>query len=155
MANSTLTEKRLKMHTPPDDICLNKAAIIERSLRRIQEEFRMDPNLANFTHIDAMTLNIERGCQAAIDMAMHIVATKHLGMPQTSADAFRLLQKANLLTSDITKEMVSMTGFRNIAIHEYQELDLAILKYIAEKGCCSLVVFCSELGLKINSAAVE
>jgi uncharacterized protein YutE (UPF0331/DUF86 family) len=138
------------MHIPPDDVCLNKAAIIERALRRIQEEFSMDPGLVNYTHIDAMTLNIERACQAAIDMAMHIVAKKHLGMPQTSADAFRLLKKANILSAEVTKDMVSMTGFRNVAIHEYQELDLAILKYIAEKGWHSLVSYCSELGLKIN-----
>ena len=138
------------MHIPPDDVCLNKAAIIERALRRIQEEFAMDPCLVNYTHIDAMTLNIERACQAAIDMSMHIVAKQHLGMPQTSADAFRLLKKANILSAEITKEMVSMTGFRNVAIHEYQELDLAILKYIAEKGWRSLVSYCSEIGLKIN-----
>ena len=35
-------------------------------------------------------------------------------------------------------------------IHEYPELDLAILKYIAEKGWRSLVSFCAELGLNIN-----
>ena len=138
------------MHIHPDDVCLNKAAVIERALRRVQEEFQKDPNLVNYTHIDAMTLNIERACQAAIDMGMHIVATKHLGMPQNSADAFRLLLKAGILSDSVAREMVGMTGFRNIAIHEYQELDLAILRYIAEKGWNSLVSYCSELGLNIN-----
>lgn len=113
------------MHIQLDDICFNKAAIIERSIRRIREEIAYDPKLANYTHIDAMTLNIERACQAAIDMAMHVVAKHHLGMPQTIADAFRLLLKEGILTEKISLDMVSMTGFRNIAIHEYQVLDLA------------------------------
>lgn len=56
------------MPTPPDDILLNKAAIIERCIRRIQEEYHACPDLDNHTHVDALTLNIERACQAAINM---------------------------------------------------------------------------------------
>ena len=48
------------MATPPDDILLNKAAIIERCIRRLGEEARACPGYDNFTHIDALTLNIER-----------------------------------------------------------------------------------------------
>jgi uncharacterized protein YutE (UPF0331/DUF86 family) len=62
------------MPIEPDDLCRNKAAIIERSLRRMKEEFAADPELVNYTHIDAMTLNIERACQAAIDLALHLIA---------------------------------------------------------------------------------
>jgi uncharacterized protein YutE (UPF0331/DUF86 family) len=43
-----------------------------------------------------------------------------------------------------------MTGFRNIAIHEYQELDLAILGHIAKQGWNSFESYCSELGLTIK-----
>jgi uncharacterized protein YutE (UPF0331/DUF86 family) len=87
------------MSTPPDDILLNKAAVIERCIRRIAEEYRACPDLDKFTHVDAMTLNIERACQAAIDMAMHLVASHHLGVPQSSGDAFSILQKAGLLSA--------------------------------------------------------
>ena len=54
------------MPIKPDDVIYNKAAIIERSLRRMKEEYSADPDLTNYTHIDAMILNIERACQAAI-----------------------------------------------------------------------------------------
>ncbi|MBU3665896.1 MAG: hypothetical protein FGM15_08505 [Chthoniobacterales bacterium] len=54
------------MPTPPDDILLNKAAIIERCIRRLGEEARACPDYDDFTHVDALTLNIERACQAAI-----------------------------------------------------------------------------------------
>ncbi|MCK5736181.1 MAG: hypothetical protein KAH21_06855, partial [Spirochaetaceae bacterium] len=70
------------MPIKPDNIVLNKGAIIERSLKRMREEFLINPTLDNFTHIDAMILNIERACQAAIDMAQHLVALNHYGMPQ-------------------------------------------------------------------------
>jgi len=60
------------MPTPPDDVLLNKAAIIERCIRRIREEHAACPALDDSTRVDALTLNIERACQAAIDMAMHL-----------------------------------------------------------------------------------
>ncbi len=76
-----------------EDVLLNKAAIIERCLRRIREEYTLCPRLNNYTHIDAITLNLERACQAAIDMAMHLLASEHLGIPQSSAHAFDLLYR--------------------------------------------------------------
>lgn len=137
------------MNIEPDNVVFNKAAIIERSLKRMKEEYSLNPNLDNYTHIDAMILNIERACQAAIDLAGHIVAVNHFGIPQNSGDSFNLLKKSGVITSDLTKSMVSMTGFRNIAIHEYQELELDILKIIVEKEYKSLVSFCRALGVKI------
>ena len=72
----------------PHSVLLNKAAIIERSLKRMKAEYQSDPTLTNFTHVDAMILNIERACQAAIDAAQHIVAQHRLGIPQNSAESF-------------------------------------------------------------------
>ena len=132
-----------------DDILFNKAAIIERCIRRIHEERQASPDLGNYTHVDAMTLNVERACQAAIDIAMHIVAKQHLGMPQSSAEAFDLLAKANIIDSALCRSMRNMTGFRNVAIHQYEELDLDVLKHIAETGYRDFITFCSSLGLKI------
>ncbi|AEJ20414.1 type VII toxin-antitoxin system HepT family RNase toxin [Gracilinema caldarium] len=133
-----------------DDVMLNKAAIIERSIRRALEEFQQDPTLTKFTHIDALTLNIERACQAAIDLAIHICSVSHLGIPQTSADAFRILEKSQILSKETAKAMVAMVGFRNVAIHEYQQMDMAVLRSIAEEGWKSLVHYVAELGMVIR-----
>ncbi len=138
------------MPIKPDDVIYNKAAIIERSLKRMKEEYTSDPDLVNQTHVDAMILNIERACQAAIDMAMHIVSITHSGIPQTSAEAFILLSKNNLCSNSTAKSMVALTGFRKIAIHEYQKIDLAILKSIAEKEWKGLVEFCKEMGVVVK-----
>ena len=138
------------MPTPPDDVLINKAAIIERCIRRIKAEYAAAPQLDNPTHADALTLNIERACQAAIDMAMHLVAKHHLGIPQSSSDSFALLEKASLIGTDLCHSLRAMTGFRNVAIHEYQELDMDILHYIARHGFMDFIKLCSALGLKIK-----
>lgn len=132
-----------------DDVMLNKGAIIERCIRRIGEEFRADPELKSSTHADALVLNIERACQAAIDMAMHGVAVNHLGVPQTSADAFVLLEKAGQIDIRLMRAMMGMTGFRNVAIHEYQDLDHAVVRWIAESGVNDLKEFCRIMGIAI------
>lgn len=137
------------MHIELDNVCFNKASIIERSLKRVREEFLKDKELSNFTYIDALILNLQRACQAAIDLANHIVAAKHLGIPQSSSDAFQILNRSSIISEDIVKSMVSMTGFRNIAIHEYQEINQDILKIIVTSEYKSLIEFCKQLGLKI------
>lgn len=135
-----------------DNVLINKAAIIERSLKRMREEYRADPSLSNYTHIDAMILNIERACQAAIDAAQHIVVTRRLGSPQTSAEAFILLEKADVLSPAIARSMIAITGFRNIAVHEYQILDMSVLHAIAGKRYQSLVEFCRAVGVRVETS---
>jgi uncharacterized protein YutE (UPF0331/DUF86 family) len=107
----------------PDDVSLNKAAIMERCIRRMREEYDADRSLSNPTHLDALVLNIERACQAAIDLAMHVVAKDHLGMPQSSAEAFSLLKAAGRIDDTLASRLSGMTGFRNIAIHQYQDIE--------------------------------
>jgi uncharacterized protein YutE (UPF0331/DUF86 family) len=137
-----------------DDIVWNKAAIIERCIRRMHEEYRADPDLKDYTHVDALTLNIERACQAAIDLAMHVVAKQRLGVPQSSGDAFFFLEKAGIISTQLRQSLVAMTGFRNIAIHQYQVLDNSVLHYIVDKGYQDLIAFGSALGAKIQDRRV-
>lgn len=135
---------------PPNDVILNKAAIIERCIRRIQEEYTADPGLADPTHLDALTLNIERACQAAIDLAMHVVAQHHLGVPQSSAEAFVLMEKAQMLDHKLSRSLCGMTGFRNVAIHEYQQMDKTVLHWIAREGWKEWVMLCRSIAIRIE-----
>jgi uncharacterized protein YutE (UPF0331/DUF86 family) len=114
-----------------DDVAINKAAIVRRCLGRIEEEFQGDvARLDNFTIQDAIILNLLRACEACIDVAMHRVAAGRLGIPQTSREAFDLLEQAGSLSAGTTKAMKNMVGFRNIAVHSYQQLQRPILEAI-------------------------
>lgn len=116
------------------DVILNKVSIIERCIQRIHEEYADTPeNLQNYTKQDSIVLNLQRACEASIDLAMHIVSEKKLGLPQKSRDAFTLLEEAELLTPSLSKKMKAMVGFRNIAVHDYQDINLVILQSILER----------------------
>src|SRR3990167_6964918 len=84
----------LKERCMADDVLLNKAAAIERSVRRAQEEYGADEAnlLANQTRQDAIILNLQRACESSIDAAMHLVRVHRLGIPQETREAFDLLE---------------------------------------------------------------
>ena len=138
------------MPIQPDDVLLNKATIIERCVKRIREEFAACPGLDDFTHVDALTLNVERACQATIDICNHIIAVKHFGIPQSNANSFEIIHKNGLIDESLFKSMKAMSGFRNVAVHEYQSLKTDILLFIAEKGHMDFVRFAEQLGLTLK-----
>ncbi|NCS94584.1 MAG: DUF86 domain-containing protein [Leptospira sp.] len=138
------------MPTESDDVALNKVSIIQRSLNRALEEYYKNPSLGNYTELDALILNLERACQAAIDLAMHLVSLQQLGVPQSSSDAFRILESNKFIQQDTAKSLLGMVGFRNIAIHEYQKLNLDIIHQIMKNEYKVFIQFCEELGIVIK-----
>jgi len=125
-----------------DDVVFNKVAIIERCIRRIQEEYQGNfLNLKNYTKQDSIILNIQRACEASIDLAMHLVASKGLGIPQSSRDAFDFLHQAGIIDGQLALKLKAMVGFRNIAVHNYQTVNLEIVQGIIEKNLADLLKF--------------
>lgn len=115
------------------DIIYNKRSTIERCIIRIKEVYENNPeNLNDYTKQDSIILNIQRAIEASIDIAMHIVSYKKLGIPQSSRDAFEVLEHNGIITNETLKKIKSMIGFRNVAVHDYQKLNLEILQKVLE-----------------------
>ncbi|MFA7204626.1 MAG: DUF86 domain-containing protein [Candidatus Caldatribacteriota bacterium] len=125
-----------------DDIVLNKSETIKKCVQRINEEYADNSdNLDNITKQDSIILNIQRACEAAIDLGMHVIAEKELGIPQWSRDAFDILYEQGIIDNGISERLKAMVGFRNIAIHNYQKLSIKIIQAIIEKHLKDLVDF--------------
>jgi len=135
-----------------DDVLLNKAAIIERCLARIDAEHIGHENelTTNQTRQDAIVLNLLRACEASIDLTMHIVRKRRLGLPQQSREAFEMLQQAGLLSAELSRRMKAMVGFRNIAIRDYPKLNIDTLHSILDERLDDFRAFTKTL-LKANS----
>lgn len=118
-----------------DDVVLNKASIVERCLARVREVHAGDDAnlLEDPTRQDSIVLNLQRACEACIDLAMHLVRVHRLGLPQETREAFQLLEDAGLLPGDLARAMRAMVGFRNVAVHSYRELDLEIVRSIVHE----------------------
>lgn len=60
-------------------------------------------------------------------------------------DNFRYLREQGIITAVISAKMEKMIGFRNIAVHEYQEISSDILKMILANSLRDFEVFYSEV----------
>ena len=133
-----------------DDVLLNKAATIERCVARAREEYNADPDsfATNHTRQDAAILNIQRACEAALDMGHHLIRRESLGLPQSSRDVFELLASAHWLEPAVAQAMKHMGGFQNIAVREYQTLQLPIMVNIIERHLDEFLAFSRQMLLK-------
>lgn len=113
-----------------DDVVLAKADIIERCTQRVRTTYAVDPAGfgADADRQDVVVLNLQRACEAAIDLAMHLVRVERLGVPTSSRDAFDLLERGGILDARLAAHLRGMVGFRNIAVHNYRALDLAVVE---------------------------
>lgn len=115
------------------DVLYNKISIIERCLIRVREVYENNPdNLKDYTKQDSIVLNIQRAVEASIDIAMYIVSVKKLGIPQSSRDAFEVLNLNGIIDDSMLMKLKNMIGFRNIAVHNYQKLNLDVLQKVLE-----------------------
>lgn len=125
-----------------NDVLLNKTTTIERCVKRIREVYEGNPaNLSDITKQDSIILNIQRACEASIDLAMHMVSGRKLGVPKSSREAFTLLCEKGLIDAELAKNLMNMVGFRNIAVHDYQSLNVDILVAIVEKHIDDFKIF--------------
>ena len=123
-------------------VILNKFETIEKCINRINEEYQNNPeNLDDYRKMDMIVLNLQRACEAVLDFAVYIVSTRKLGLPQTKREAFILLEENNIIDSKMSKNMQGMVGFRNIAVHDYKEIDEEILKDVIENHLNDLLDF--------------
>lgn len=131
------------------DVVMAKIAVVDRCLARIAEvhgETRKDLLPVDIDDITA--INLLRAVQAAIDLATHVVASENYGTPDSTAEAFSLLERRGLIDSQMAGRLRRMVGFRNIAIHEYKSVDPAIVERIVEQHLGDL----QDLGARVVEA---
>lgn len=126
-----------------NDVILAKVSNIKKCLQRIKDKTNLDPSsLENIDIQDLFVLQLQRAIQAAIKIASHIVSDKNLGLASSSAENFELLATHNGLDKDLSKNLVKMVGFRNVAVHDYDNVDISILGSILTKHLKDLEDFC-------------
>ena len=121
----------------------NKIAAIVRCVHRARAEYTLagDSFKGNFTHQDAAVLNILRGCEAAVDLANMLVRKKRLGLPGEMKDSFALLDRGGFIPPSLSRQMQNMVGFRNIAVHQYRDLDIDVVEDIIRNRLDDLLLY--------------
>ena len=80
-----------------------------------------------------------------MDMGQHLVRRERLGVPQSGRDVFELLSRGGWVNSSLVTALKNMVSFRNIAMHEYQTLQLPITVAIITKHLGDFLAFSSHI----------
>jgi uncharacterized protein YutE (UPF0331/DUF86 family) len=130
-----------------DKVLLHKAKVIERCVARARQEFDAAQGhfSTDFTRQDAAVLNLQRACEAALDMAQRVISLQGWGIAETSKELFAVLQRKSVISSALAKTLTNMVGFRNLAVHDYEELNYDIVESIITKDCTDLLLFSEQM----------
>ncbi len=109
------------------ELVAKKLAEIETYVRELQalvdvEKIKSDLKEERFA---AHTLQL--AIQNTLDVCSHIISDDRLGEPQTNQDLFAILERQGWLSSELSRNLRNMAGFRNILVHAYEKLDLDVL----------------------------
>ncbi|MCK5663954.1 MAG: DUF86 domain-containing protein [Thiotrichaceae bacterium] len=96
--------------------CLNR---IQQRLPDTESEFLVD-----YDAQDVVVLNLTRAIQMNVDIATYILANNDQAVPTTMAEAFASLEHLKIITPNIADKMKRSIGYRNVAVHNYDDIDL-------------------------------
>ncbi|TRZ92203.1 MAG: DUF86 domain-containing protein [Methanosarcinales archaeon] len=130
------------------DVVLNKKERIERCIRQINIYYRMSsdkPFEKDYFKQDAIAANLQRAAEQAIDLANHVIKKRKLGLPKESWESFLILAREHVIPIELAEKLKGMVGFRNILVHEYQDIDIKIMVDVIEHHLDDLIVFTNHV----------
>ena len=125
------------------DIILNKTSKVYHHLNRIRSkrEISLEDFFMDLDRQEIILFNLQMAVQNCIDIAAHIISDDELGMAGSTSEMFYILQENAYLTFELAEKMVAAVGFRNIAVHEYGNIDLKLVFQMAKKDLDDLERF--------------
>jgi uncharacterized protein YutE (UPF0331/DUF86 family) len=111
------------------DVLMNKLESLRRCVQRVQDKAPVSSDLlkGDYDLQDIIVLNLERAVQTCVDIGLHIISDLEIPVPDTMAETFKSLNRAGYLDDLATERMTKAVGFRNTAVHAYQEMDWEIV----------------------------
>jgi uncharacterized protein YutE (UPF0331/DUF86 family) len=94
---------------------------------------------------DILSVNLERAIQLCVDIGAHIIASTERETPDTMGETFQTLAEMEVLESDTANIMKKAVGFRNIAVHNYEEINWSIVFSICTKQIDDFKRFAGEI----------
>lgn len=108
------------------DLARSRIAAMRHNLNRLKEKsnitwerFRNDLDTQ-----DIVLHNLQLTIQICIDIGSHIIADESWEVPSTLGNTFKILSTHKAISPDMAETMASMASFRNILIHEYEDVDM-------------------------------
>ncbi|MFZ4507430.1 MAG: type VII toxin-antitoxin system HepT family RNase toxin [Fimbriimonas sp.] len=126
------------------DVVIAKKTSLERCISQARAYYKLPSELPfaeDYLRQDAISANIQRACELAIDIANVVIKLRRLGVPQSSRESFEILAREGVISPELAAKMKNMVGFRNIMVHQYKDLDAEVYVEVIEAGADQLLEF--------------
>lgn len=112
-----------------NEVVLLRLSRLEKCLTKLRKiaEFSKEDFVKRDDLQDRAERNLQVAVQCCIDIGNHIIAAKNLGLPTTYKDVFSQLVANELLDRALGEQMELITGFRNILVHDYLDINYEIV----------------------------
>ena len=132
------------------DLIAKKLALIETSVRELETLARPADIESDIREERFVEHTLQIAIQAAVDAASHIVSDERLGEPSTNRELFELMRRAGWLPNELVVRMKDMAGFRNVLVHGYEVVDVAIVRDVVESHLGDLLRYVEIIRSKLE-----
>ena len=115
------------------EVIAQKLESLRRCLQRVVDKcppdaatLSRDPDLQ-----DIVAINLTRAVQLCVDIGAHLIAGMQVPPPDTMGQTFDALAAGGAIPEKLAGQLKKAVGFRNVAVHNYEEIDWAIVHAIA------------------------
>lgn len=137
-----------------DKIIVNKKLdSLYRCINRIQEKCPTDASelKTNLDLQDVIVLNLSRAVQLCVDIAAHTLAASNQPAPNTMSEAFQRLAAMQIIDTYLAERLKKSVGFRNLAVHNYHDLNWDIVFAVASKHLEDFKEFARNVSVNAGS----
>lgn len=116
---------------------------LQRCLERVRERCpaSVEALQQDIDAQDVLVLNLSRAVQLCVDIALHLLSQRRLALPDTMGQAFECLAAEGLLPADLAQRLRKSVGFRNLAVHDYEQVRWEIVYAIATEHLADFRAF--------------
>jgi uncharacterized protein YutE (UPF0331/DUF86 family) len=116
-------------------IILRKLSDLDLYSKQIKEysDLKLDLYKSDWKTQRIIERTLQMMIETCVDIANHIVSDRGLRTPTSYADTFKVLEENFIIDTELFAIMNKMAKFRNIVVHQYENVDAEIVLSILKK----------------------
>lgn len=127
--------------------------VVKKKLARLQDyisrmenmEFDRAELLEDVDIQDMLTHRLHTAVEEMIDLCMHVASGLNLPNKENAKDVILLLGREKILSADLVDRIAQAPATRNLIVHEYHQVDFAVLEKYHQDHLQDLKDFAKEI----------
>lgn len=134
------------------EVVEQKLESLRRCLRRIETKCPTDATtlVADIDLQDIISLNLSHAVQISVDIGAHLIAGMEVPPPDTMGQTFDLLAQEGMLNNELASSLKKAVGFRNIAVHNYENINWNIVHSLVKYHLADFSEFAKVVAMRLK-----